>query len=121
MQAQHVRNLHIDIDNPAGEVVPTRSSEINEDDWHPNLIDQDLGEKAVITCYWEVSVVIVCLGFDPRRCSFMRPRILQSQRRAANVEKASIRKGLKFHTFCERIRNRNQSIIQIQGESMACP
>ena len=47
MQAQQPHNLHIEIDNPAGEIVPSMSSRINQDDWLPNLTVQDPGEAAV--------------------------------------------------------------------------
>ena len=76
MQALNIRNLHIDIDNPASEIVPNRTSEINEDDWLPNLADhQEPGETAPPTYDWEGRYVI--LKYSTRYCLFIRPSAVQ--------------------------------------------
>ena len=45
VQVEQAPKLHIEIANPAGEVVPNLSSKINEDDWLPNLTVQDPGAE----------------------------------------------------------------------------
>jgi len=38
------RGLHLDIENPAGEVVGDMSARINQDDWQPGMTQPDLSE-----------------------------------------------------------------------------